>query len=173
MQKAFSLVELLVAVAIMFIMFGGITLKASNMKHNANQYADRVRFVIGKKIVLADKRRTNFMIQFENVNEKLNKFNFLWAAKSRTFDTDYTASDDMTPTTIDSIEYYPEKTPFEMPSSCSIETPQNNLIYKPVGEGFTNLNEETLKLIVTDSKGGRHGIVLNRDSAMTKTASVD
>lgn len=143
MKRGFSLVELAIVMAIIFIMAAAVTLNSNAFKQTAKDQAERVAAFIHKQARKADRHHLRFAIRFPEINQAVKEIN----------NRSYLASDEA----------------FKL--SCPITASENDIVYEPVGNGFRNLADDTLKLAITDSNNETYSVLLYKNGGMTRVVS--
>lgn len=129
--------------AIIFIMAAAVTLNSNAFKQTAKDQAERVAAFIHKQARKADRHHLRFAIRFPEINQAVKEIN----------NRSYLASDEA----------------FKL--SCPITASENDIVYEPVGNGFRNLADDTLKLAITDSNNETYSVLLYKNGGMTRVVS--
>lgn len=131
--KAFTLLELMISITIVFILASTIALNFDEFKQTAEQEAQRIAMYLAREMRKVDREHDELVILFDNADKNLDSFTLarLYGKGTDTIK-------------INSKTYYKE-TPFELSSSCKISSPEEKIFYK------NHELDEAIALTVTDS----------------------
>lgn len=147
--------------AIIFIMAAAVTLNSNAFKQTAKDQAERVAAFIHKQARKADRHHLRFAIRFPEINQAVKEFNILWEYNKNDSNPNIVK--------INNRSYLASDEAFKL--SCPITASENDIVYEPVGNGFRNLADDTLKLVITDSNNETYSVLLYKNGGMTRAVS--